>query len=193
LMGQAGEMAINKQLSALDTHCRTFIAHSPFVLVGTFDVTGACDVSPRGDMPGFTLVLDDHTLVIPERPGNRRLDSLRNILHTGSIGLLFLIPGVEETLRINGHACLVRDDALLERLVVHEKRPLIAIGVEVEECFLHCAKSLKRSKLWNTTTWPERAAIPTMAQMMLDHARPADKTLQDIETDLRESYIKRIY
>ncbi|MBV9228079.1 MAG: pyridoxamine 5'-phosphate oxidase family protein [Chloroflexi bacterium] len=192
-MGQPSELAVRKQLAALDRHCRTFIAHSPFVLIGTYNASGTCDVSPRGDAPGFVLVLDDNTLVIPERPGNRRLDSLRNILQTAQIGLLFMVPGIEETLRINGRASLVRDTELLERTAAFGKIPLIAIGVAVEECFMQCAKALKRSKLWDPTTWPERTVLPTMAQMMLDHAQPPGKTLQDVEVAIQESYTKRVY
>jgi len=104
-----------------------------------------------------------------------------------------MIPGVEETLRVNGHACLVRDTALLERTVAQGKQPLIAIGVEVDECFLHCAKSLKRSKLWDTTSWPDRAAYPSLAQMLLDQVRPANQMVKDLEAYIQESYTKRLY
>src|SRR2546421_5870904 len=145
LIGSPSNLAIRKQLSSLDPHCQNFIARSPFLLISSVDASGTCDVSPRGDAPGFVLILDEKTLVIPERPGNRRIDTLRNILQTSAVGLLFMIPGVEETLRVNGHACLVRDTTLLERTTAQGKQPLIAIGVEVKECFLHCAKSLKRS------------------------------------------------
>ncbi len=133
LLGEPSDLVIRKQLAALDRHSRAFIALSPFVLVGTAGADGACDVSPRGDAPGFVLTLDEKTLVIPERPGNRRADTLRNILQTGAVGLLFVIPGVEETLRVNGRACLVRDAAILERLAARGKQPPIAIGVEVDE------------------------------------------------------------
>jgi PPOX class probable FMN-dependent enzyme len=147
IMGTPGALAVGKQLDRLDRHCRDFIALSAFVLVGTFDSGGRCDVSPRGDEPGFVLVLDEKTLAVPERPGNRRLDSLLNVLETGTVGLLFLVPGFEETLRVNGRASVVRDAGVLERTASHGKRPPVAIGVEVEECFLHCAKAFKRSRL----------------------------------------------
>src|SRR5689334_4506295 len=166
LLGEPSELARRKQLAALDQHCRAFIALSPFLLIGTADATGAFDVSPRGDAPGFVLALDDRTLVIPDRPGNRRVDTLRNIVQTGAVGLLFMIPNVEETLRVNGRAWVVRDADLLERAAARGKRPLLAIGVEVRECFLQCAKALKRSQLWNPAGWPDRAALPSLAQML---------------------------
>jgi hypothetical protein len=124
------------------------VALSPFVLVGTSDAGGTCDVSPRGDAPGFVLVLDEETLAIPERPGNRRIDSLLNILETGVVGLLFLVPGFEETLRINGRASVVRNACILKRTEAQGKPPAVAIGLELEECFPHCAKAFKRSGLW---------------------------------------------
>lgn len=193
LLGQPSELVIRKQLAALDAHCRAFIALAPYVLLGTSGAGGSCDVSPRGDAPGFVLALDEHHLVIPERPGNRRADTLRNILETGGIGLLFMIPGVEELLRVNGRACLVRDAPLLERLAVQGKRPLLAIGVEVEEAFLHCAKSIKRSQLWSPATWPERDRLPSMAQMIIDQVQPEDLTVEQLDGYLAEAYHKRLY
>ncbi len=193
LLGSPGDLVRRKQLAALDQHCRAFIALSPFLLIGSVDAAGNHDVSPRGDAPGVALVLDDTTLVIPERPGNRRLDTLRNILHTPSVGLLFIVPGVEEVLRVNGRACLVRDAAILDRTAVHGKRPLIAIGVEVGECFLHCAKAIKRATLWDPTHWPERAALPSLAQMLVDQAHPAGTTVGELDAYLQQSYSTRLY
>ena len=193
LAGAPSELVIRKQLAALDEHCRAFIALSPFLMLGTVGAAGGCDVSPRGDAPGFVLVLDDRTLVIPERPGNRRFDTLRNILQTGAIGLLFVVPGVEETLRVNGHARLIRDTDLLERTAVRGKRPLLAIGVEVDECFFHCAKAFKRSGLWDSAGWPDRAALPSLGRILVDQVRPADTTVDDLERYIEESYTKRLY
>ncbi len=193
VLGSPSDLTVRKQLAALDHHCRAFIALSPFLLLGSVDATGRQDVSPRGDAPGFALVLDDTTLAIPERPGNRRLDTLRNILQTGAVGLLFLVPGVEETLRVNGRACLVRDANILERLSAQGKRPALAIGVEVEECFMHCAKCMKRSRLWDPTRWPDHTALPSLGQMLLDQTRPADTTAADLDAYLAESYTKRLY
>lgn len=145
LVGEPWPLNVCKQLPALDAHCRAFLARCPFLLLGTADAAGTCDVSPRGDAPGFVTPLDDKTLLIPERPGNRRADTLRNILDNPHVGLLCLIPGVDETFRVNGRAALVRDAALLERAVVHGHRPVLAIAIEVEECFLHCGRSFKRA------------------------------------------------
>ncbi len=193
LLGHPSELVIRKQLSALDGHCRAFIALSPFLLLGTVGAAGGCDVSPRGDAPGFVLALDDRTLVIPERPGNRRFDTLRNILQTGAIGMLFIVPGVEETLRVNGRARIVRDADVLERTVARGKRPLLAIGVEVEECFFHCAKAFKRSGLWDSAGWPDRAALPSLGRILVDQVRPPDTTIDDLERYIEESYTKRLY
>jgi len=193
MVGTPGDLAVRKQLPHLDKHCQAFIARSPFVLIGTVGANGAGDVSPRGDAPGFVLILDEKTLAIPERPGNRRVDTLRNIVQTSTVGLLFLIPNVEETLRVNGRACLTRDPEVLERTAAQGKQPLLAIGVEVEECFLQCAKVLKRSKLWDTSTWPDRATLPTLAQMLHDQIQPVGATVEDLEAQVRESYAKRLY
>ncbi|MGN6360822.1 MAG: pyridoxamine 5'-phosphate oxidase family protein [Thermomicrobiales bacterium] len=193
LLGEPSALVIRKQLPALDRHCRAFIALAPFVAVGTVSADGRSDVSPRGDAPGFVRVLDERTLVIPERPGNRRFDTLRNILQTGTIGLFFIIPGIEETLRVNGRAVLVRDAELLDSLTAQGKAPWLAITVTVEEAFLHCAKALKRSRLWDTTTWPERAALPSLAKMLHDQTHPTSATVADLEESIAESYAKRLY
>lgn len=193
LLGEPRELVIKKQLPALDRHCRAFIARSPFLLLGTANARGDCDISPRGDAPGSVLVLDDRTLVIADRPGNRRIDSLRNIVQNGGVGLLFMVPGVEETLRVNGRACIVRDADLLARLEARGKAPTLAIVVTVEEAFLHCAKALKRSQLWDATTWPERAALPTLAQMIHDQVPMPDTTVEELDASIEEGYRTRLY
>jgi uncharacterized protein len=192
LIGEPSELARRKELSGLDAHARAFITRSPFLLLATANTAGQCDVSPKGDAPGFVLVLDDARLVIPDRPGNRRLDGMRNILENPHVGLIFLVPGREETLRVNGRAWITRAPELLDRLVVKDKRPLLAIGVEVEECFLHCAKAFKRSRLWNVAEWPSPTAVPSMAQMLVDHTR-ADLTVEAMERQLDEGYRTRLY
>lgn len=193
LLGEPSELVIRKQLPTLDAHCRAFIALSPFLLLGTTDNEGMGDVSPRGDAPGFVQVLNKTLLLIPERPGNRRIDSLRNILQTGGVALLFLIPGVEEMLRVNGRARLVRDPHLLEPMAVQGKTPLLAIGVEVQECFLHCAKAVKRAHLWDSTQWPPPDSVPSLAQMLIDQVQPPNTTLAELEGYIAESYAKRLY
>lgn len=193
LLGEPSEVVRRKQLPRLDRHCRAIIARSPLVLLGTADAAGGCDVSPRGDAPGSVLVLDDATLAIPERPGNRRADSLRNIVQTGAVGLLFLVPGVEEVLRVNGRGWVVRDPALLERMEARGKRPLLAIGVEVRECYLHCAKAMIRSRLWQPESWPERAALPSLAEMQAEQVAIPGLTVEELERRIEESYTQRLY
>lgn len=193
IAGTPSEMAVKKQLAALDEHARGFIARSPFVLVGTAGANGDADVSPRGDGPGFVLVLDERTLVIPDRPGNRRVDTFRNVIANPHVGLLFLIPGVEETLRVNGRALLVRDDDLLARMVVQGKRPTLALAVEVDEVFFHCAKAFKRSRLWQPESWPERTSLPTLGKILLDQVKPNGATAAELDERLDEAYAKTLY
>lgn len=193
ILGTPSEIVRRKQLPRLDEHCRAFIAHAPFVLVSTADAAGNCDVSPRGDAPGFVLVLDDQRLVIPERPGNRRTDTLRNILANPHVGLLFVIPGRGETLRLNGRATLFRDPAILAQMAVGEKVPLIAIGVEVEEAYLHCAKAFLRSHLWEPDRWPDLAGLASAGQMLESQLRMPDKTAAEIDRLLEEGYRTRLY
>jgi hypothetical protein len=193
LVGEPSELARKKQLDHLDAHCRAFIAHAPFLLLGTADATGRCDVSPKGDAPGFVQVLDDHHLVIPDRPGNKRIDGMRNILENPHVGVIFLVPNKEETLRVNGRAAITRDPELLARMEVGGKRPLLAIGVEVEEVFMHCAKAFKRGSLWQPEKWPDITTMATAACMLFDQTKPEGKTLGDIERLLDFSYTKTLY
>jgi PPOX class probable FMN-dependent enzyme len=193
LMGSPSERAIKKDVAVLDGHCRAFIAHSPFLLMATSSTRGRCDVSPKGDAPGFVRVLDDRHLVIPDRPGNKRLDSMRNLLQNPHVGTIFLIPGREETLRVNGRASIIRDAEILESLTVQGKRPLVAIGVEVEECFFHCPKAFRRSALWDPERWLDRAALPSMARVLFDQVRPAGKTPAEYERESEEGLKRTLY
>jgi uncharacterized protein len=188
-----GARTLLKERTALDVHSRTFIAHSPFVLIATADAHGRCDVSPKGDAPGFVHVLDDGHLAIPDRPGNRRLDGMQNVLTNPHVGLMFLVPGREETLRINGSAWITRDPNVLRRAVVQGKTPLLAIGVEIEQCFFHCAKALLRSRLWAHAEWPARDALPSYACMLFDQIQPEGVTLHDYERDIADSNATRMY
>lgn len=174
-----GGNAVRKELRGLDGHCRNFIAHSPFVLIGSSDRDGNADVTPKGDRPGFALVLDETTIAIPDRPGNNRLDTLENILVNPAVGLLFLIPGMNETLRVNGTARLTTDTGLCERLAVDGKLPQSVIVVSVRAAYLHCAKAFLRSRLWEPETWADRSTMPTLGQMLKDQiefAESAEKT-----------------
>lgn len=183
-------LVIRKQLPALDAHARTIINASPFVLVGTANAEGRCDVTPRGDGPGFVHVVDDSTLVIPDRPGNKRIDSMQNIIDNPHAGLLFLVPGMDETLRVNGRAFVTDDVDLLDLMVVTGKRPLFGIVVEVEEVFFHCARAFRRAKLWEAQTWPDRASLPTLGQIIADQTRPDGITGDDIDRSLAESNVR---
>ena len=193
LIGTPSDLALKKQIPRLDVHCRAFIARSPFLLLATANAAGQCDVSPKGDAPGFVRVLDDEHLVIPDRPGNRRLDGMRNLLANPHVGLVFLIPGKDETLRVNGRACIIRDAVTLDSLAVMGKRPLLGIGVTVEECFLHCGKAFKRSRLWQPEEWPDVADLPSAARMFYDQARPAGTTADELQRRLEDGYAKDLY
>jgi len=138
-------------------------------------------------------VLDERHLVIPDRPGNKRLDGLRNLLDNPHVGLIFLIPGREETLRVNGRASIIRDEDVLEALAAQGKRPLVAIGVEVEECFLHCPKAFRRSKLWEPAEWPDRSALPSMACVLYEKLQPEGKTLEEYERESEEGIKRTLY
>lgn len=193
IIGTPSISSLRKELTALDSHMRRFIAHSPFVVISTHSADGCCDASPRGDAPGFVHVVDDRTLLIPDRRGNKRVDSFRNILQTGTIGLLFLVPGVGETLRVNGRAALVRDEAWLTPLTAEGKRPLLAIAVEVQECYLQCAKALIRSKLWEPHERPDLASLPCAAEMFADQIRMPELDATAMKKLLDDSYRDNLY
>jgi PPOX class probable FMN-dependent enzyme len=162
----AKERSVKKQLSALDVHCRRFIELSPFVVLASSSSAGSMDASPRGGAPGFVKALDDRTLLIPDAPGNNRLDTLENIIGTGKLGLFFMVPGVDETLRVNGSARLSTDAKLLGLFNTEKRQPKLVIEVAVAEAYLHCAKALMRSKLWDPASLVERSVLPTMGQML---------------------------
>ena len=193
ILGSPSERAVKKDIAGLDEHGRAYIARSPFMLLATSSATGRCDVSPKGDAPGFVRVLDDHHLVVPERPGNRRLDGMRNIVDNPHVGMIFLIPGREETLRVNGRAWIVRDAEILASLTARGKEPPVAIGVEIEECFFHCPKAFRRSELWEPERWPDRDALPTMACVIYDQIRPEGKTLEEYQRESEEGLKRTLY
>jgi uncharacterized protein len=164
------ERPLKKQLAALERHSRRFIELSPFFVIATSGANGAADASPRGGTPGFVHVLDDRTLLIPDAPGNNRLDSLRNIVETGRAGLLFMIPGIDETLRINGSAWLSSEPAHVAACTDEKRAPRLVIALTVEEVYLHCSKAFMRSKLWTSEAQVERAVLPTMGEMIRDQS-----------------------
>lgn len=169
ILGYAGGPAQNKVISEIDEICRAFIEKSPFVLLGSTDANGNMDVSPKGDPPGFVQVMDSKTLLIPDRPGNRRGDTLSNILQNPNIGLLFLVPGRSETLRVNGTAQIVRDEDVRERFVMQGKVPIFVIAVTVKEMFFHCTKCVVRSKLWSSEQ--EHNELVSLGAAIIKHAK----------------------
>ncbi|WP_339680693.1 pyridoxamine 5'-phosphate oxidase family protein [Cyclobacterium marinum] len=193
VMGFPRELVQKKSINFIDEHCKSFIGKSPMLFISTANKEGSCDVSPRGDPAGFVDVLDEQYLVIPERPGNKRCDSLVNILSNPQVGLIFIIPGLKETLRINGKAILIRDKDLLQKYQVNGKNPEIGIIVEVEECFIHCAKAFLRSKLWEPEAWPDKEQFPLVAKVLADHINSSNFSKEEIQNVLEESYKKRLY
>jgi len=189
-------LAAQKCLHALDKHAQDFIRRSPFICIGTQNMDGKADVSPRGDPVGFVEILDQNTLVIPDRPGNNRLDTLVNILTNPSVGLLFIIPGFEDTLRVNGRASLVTDPAILERLAVEDRVPKLAILVNVNEVFMHCAKAFRRSHLWDPAHFQDRSEMPSLAKIVLEQTTgaPTDEVeMRKIDDELEDDYKKSMY
>ncbi|WP_108813531.1 pyridoxamine 5'-phosphate oxidase family protein [Loktanella sp. Alg231-35] len=196
LFPQTHGMAQIKCLDHLDVHAKDFIARAPFLCIGTQTLDGSADVSPRGDPKGFVRVLDDKTLLIPDRPGNNRLDTLANILANPAVGLLFMVPGFDETLRVNGIAQVTRDPALLAVLAMHDRSPTVAIVVNVQEMFLHCAKAFRRSKLWDPTQLQDRSEMPSLMKMMHDQTigAPDDPDVMDaLDARLEDGYRKTMY
>src|SRR5262245_54775427 len=184
VFGWPSERSVNKQIDRLDQHCRAIIAKSPFLLLGTADTTGRCDVSPKGDYPRVFVVRDDKTLASPDLPGNNRLDTRTNMLHSPQVGLRFMIPGMNETLRVNGTVRLVRDADLLESLAFQGKRPKLAIVVEVQEVFSHCPKAFLRSKLWAAESQIDRRELPSFAEILRDHAALGECDLDELQREL---------
>ena len=181
-----------KVLDRLDVHCRNFIALSPLCVISSSGADGRADASPRGDPPGsLAYVLDDQTLLLPDRPGNRRLDTFTNLVERPSVGLLFLVPGLNETLRINGRAEIVTDPELLAPLAIGGKPPVSALKVTVEEAFLHCAKALIRARIWEPEARVERSRFPTYGQVLADQIAGADAA--EIDADSAESAKTDLY
>lgn len=190
------DIAARKCLYHLDKHAREFIARSPFLCIGTQTRDGRSDVSPRGDPPGFVKVLDDRTLLIPDRPGNNRLDTQSNLMTNPAVGLLFIIPGFDDTLRVNGTARITRDPELLGLTAVGDRRPTVAIVVLVEEVFLHCAKAFRRARLWDPAALQDRREMPSLSKMILDQTSGAPEDpaeMEKIDAGLEVEYRQTMY
>ncbi|MEU0794275.1 MSMEG_1061 family FMN-dependent PPOX-type flavoprotein [Amycolatopsis sp. NPDC005961] len=184
-LGAPEEMIEGKKLDHVDKHARRFIAHAPFLALATADATGRTDCSPRGDYPGFVKVLDEHTLALPDRPGNKIADSFRNIAENDGVGLMFLIPGMREVLRVNGSAYVTDDPDVLARMRTEAKAPMLAIIVEVAEAYFHCGRALLRSRLWDPASQALAAEMPSAGEIVTDQLRVAvdpavfDQILED--------------
>nr|WP_253828684.1 MSMEG_1061 family FMN-dependent PPOX-type flavoprotein [Prauserella aidingensis] len=164
----------DKAAPAIDDESRRFVETAPLLMLASAGDDGRVDVSPRGDEHGSAIVLDERTVAFADRPGNRRVDSMRNILRNPRVAMLFLVPGTEHTLRVNGSAAIVRDDELLARLAVKGSRPELAVVVTVSEVFVHCGRAFSRSKLWEPETWPERGSLPTVGTLLKAHSALRD-------------------
>jgi PPOX class probable FMN-dependent enzyme len=191
VLGKPSFRVLGKVVDTLDNICRSFIARSPFVIVASSDAQGRVDVSPKGDPPGFVHVLDGRTIAIPERPGNRRADTFRNVLQNPRVGLIFVVPGKEETLRVSGTARVVRDAWLRERMVVQNRLPELALVVRVEEAFMHCTKCMVRSRMWQPGTWnPD--GLASIAEAMIVHGR-LDLTVAEFQPMTENDVRTRLY
>ena len=195
-LGEVGVLAAGKTIRKIDKYARIFIEHSPFLCIGTADTEGKADVSPRGDPAGFVRVIDETTLVIPDRPGNNRADTMQNIIANRNVGLLFMIPGIEDTLRINGTAEIIDDPDALAPAAVNGKAPKLGIRVKVDEVFFHCAKAFRRSKLWDPTARQDRSILPSLARMVMEQARACEveeDEAEKVEEDIQEAYRTNLY
>jgi PPOX class probable FMN-dependent enzyme len=187
ILGEPNETVRHKEMPRLDTHCRKFIEMSPLLFIGSMGRDGKGDVTPRGDPPGFVTVLDDRTLLIPERLGNKRGDTLNNVLTNPNVGMIFMIPGVDETLRVNGRASIVDDPAVLAPMTLNGKTPKLAIRIDISDAFIHCGRALKRARLWDPTSVIERKSFPSMAQMAHDQRRK-DTPVAELEAFFTDFY-----
>jgi hypothetical protein len=192
IYGHPMERAVKKQLPRLEKHSRAFIALSPFLVIASADPDGRVDASPKGDAPGFVQVLDDERLLIPDRLGNNRVDTIGNLLSCPGVGLIFFVPGLRETLRVNGKACITTDPGLLEACAVQGKLPRSGILVTAEEVYFHCGKALIRSDLWNPEKMLKHAEFPPLGKIIAEQigdGRPVEDAVRFTE----ESYRTRLY
>jgi PPOX class probable FMN-dependent enzyme len=186
------EVVARKQIDHLDEHCRRYLALCRFALVASADAQGRADVTPRGGPAGFISVLDEHTLAIPDAAGNRRLDTFRNVVQTGRAGLLLLLPGRGQTLRVNGRACVTADPDLLQQLTPVGKPPRAALVLKADEVFTHCPKAFVRSGLWEPRTWPAEDEQPSPAAMLRDHVGDPGFTLEQAEQAMIDAVTVRL-
>lgn len=193
VIGTPSKLVADKEMPALDVYCRRFIEMSPFLVMASTGDSGHLDVSPRGDPPGFVKVADANTLYVPDRPGNRRVDTMRNILANEKVGLIFFLPGYEETVRVRGRASIVRDADLLETMAVGGKSPNLAIRVIVDEVFFHCAKAIKRSGLWGPDAQIEPGIDFPRFGKILAEQRKSGKSEAEMQAFLDDNYKNQLY
>ena len=192
ILGHPEELVKRKTIDYIDENCRAFIEKSPFITIATSDYAGRLDVSPKGDPAGFVKILNSQTLAIPDRPGNRKADTFTNIIKNPNIGLLFIIPGIRETLRVNGTAKIVRDAHVLELLECQGKRPTFAIIVSVKEAFMHCAKCMIRSKLWAPAEELEKPTLPSLGKVLVDHSK-VEISYEELDVKISNDEVTNLY
>jgi len=192
IMGHPSEVVTRKAIDHIDVNCLSFIEQSPFIVISSSDKDGNLDASPKGDPPGFVKVLDSKTIAIPDRLGNRRADTFTNVLQNPKVGLIFLVPGVRETLRVSGEAQIIKDQEILELLAHKNKLPKLAMIVHVKEAFMHCGKCVIRSNLWENLDINAERKVPTLAKSILDHAKP-DMTYEEMDAKIKSDEITRLY
>ena len=192
ILGYPSEIVTRKTINYIDEHCQSFIERSPFITIATSDQHGNFDVSPKGDPAGFVKILSNKLLAIPDRPGNRKADTLSNIIQNPNVGLIFLIPGVKETLRVNGEAKIVTDPKVLDLLACQGKSPSVAIIVTVKEAFMHCAKCMIRSNLWATTEARVTTGLPSLAKALVDHGN-LEISVQELDDMIKDDEKTNLY
>lgn len=193
LRGDGSKRVYDKSMEVIDEHIRNFLAMSTFLTIASIDAEGRMDVSPKGDPPGFVHVLDEQTIAIPEREGNRRADTFSNVLQNPSVGLICFVPGMDETMRINGKASLTTDPGLLASMSVKGHVPKLALLVHVEEAFIHCGKAPKRGRLWDPAAQIDRSTYPKMGEVMFDHGRYDSVTRGRMTEIAQDDYDNNVY
>lgn len=192
ILGHPSERAAEKAIDHIDKHCAALIAHSPFMMIASANSSGDMDISPKGDPDGFVKVLDEKTLVIPDRLGNRRGDTFSNVIQNPKVALYFLAPGYRETLRVTGTAQIVQDTELLESMSVDGKAPQLALVISVEDAFFHCAKCIIRSNLWDYESWGDVGDMPPLGQILIDHANLNDP-VDEVQQSIDDAYANKVY
>jgi uncharacterized protein len=193
LVGEPAQRVIVKESPTLDERAVGFIGSSPFLVLATAGADGSCDTSPKGGPAGFVQVVDERRLLVPEFPGNRRFDGLQNLDERAGIGLLFVVPGITETLRVNGVATVSRDETLLERCAVDGKAPWFVLDVEVRQVFGHCGKAFLRSHLWEPERWPDPASVPSPSRTISERAATEGRTEADVRSEVEQDYRPELY